>query len=83
MTKLLQEAFNMVSYKFSQQEQDRLAHLIIENISKLRDFLEDESEERHFENIVVNTIKSPNIQNILGSVAEKYKNRKIINATAQ
>ena len=79
MTKLLQEAFTMVSMKFSQQEQDRFAHLIMENINKLREFLEEESEERCFDSIVVKTVKSEKIQHMLGRVAEKYKNLKSLN----
>ncbi|HLC15152.1 MAG TPA: hypothetical protein VJL89_02860, partial [Thermodesulfovibrionia bacterium] len=62
--------------KFSQQEQDRFAHLIMENINKLREFLEEESEERYFENIAVKTLKSEKIQNMFGQVAAKYKNQK-------
>lgn len=76
MTELLQQAFTIVSMNFSPKEQERFAHLIIENISRLREFLEEESEERNFDRIAVKTVKAPKIQNMLGRVAEKYRNRK-------
>jgi len=75
MSKLLQEAFTMVSMRYSQHEQDRFAQLIMDNISKLREFLEGESEEQSFDNIAVRTVKSEKIRNLFGKVAEKYKKR--------
>jgi len=83
MTKLLQEAFTLVSMNFSRKEQERFAHLIIENISRLREFLEEESEERSFNRIAVATVKSPKIQNMLGKAANKYKNQKISDINPQ
>ncbi|QTA83240.1 Uncharacterized protein dnl_56350 [Desulfonema limicola] len=76
MTKLLQEAFTIVSMNFSQKEQERFAHLIIENIGRLREFLEEEFEERSFDRAAVETLKSPKIQNMLGRAAKKYKNQR-------
>ena len=65
-----------MSANFSRKEQERFAHLIIENISGLREFPEEESEERNFDRIAVETVRSPKIQNMLGKAAEKYRHRK-------
>jgi hypothetical protein len=80
MTKLLQEAFTMVSTKFNQEEQDRFAHLIMENINKLYEIL-DEAEERSFDSIASTTIDSEKIQNLLKRVTEKHKNRQSPNVS--
>ena len=76
MTKSLQEAFSVLSMNFSPEEQDRLAHLLIENYNRVRDFLEEESEEKRFNQIATKTLHSPSIQSKFSAVAEKYKNRK-------
>jgi hypothetical protein len=76
MTKLLQDAFTVVSMNFSPKEQERFAHLVIENIGRLREFLEEKSEERGFDRIAVETVMSPEIQNLLKRAAEKYTIRK-------
>jgi hypothetical protein len=76
MTKSLQEAFSVLSMNFSPEEQDRFAHLLMENYNRLRDFLEDESEERRFNQIANETLHSSTIQSKFCAVAEKYKNRK-------
>ncbi len=83
MTKLLQDAFTMVSAKFSKEEQDRFAHLIINNINSLYEFLENESEERSFDSIAVETVKSEKIQNMLGKVTDKYRNRNTSDLSSQ
>ena len=47
MTKLLREAFTIASEKYnSQQDQERLAYLMIENMDRLYELLKEESEER-------------------------------------
>lgn len=76
MTKSLQEAFSVLSMNFSPEEQDRFAHLLIENYNRVRDFLEEESEEKRFNQIATKTLHSPCIQSKFAAVAEKYKNRK-------
>lgn len=72
MTKLLQEAFTLVSTQLNQQDQDKLAHLMIENIGKLQNLLEDEAEEKRFDASALEAIGSETVQNLLSKVAEKY-----------
>lgn len=76
MTKSLQEAFSVLSMNFSPEEQDRFAHLLIENYNRVRDFLEEESEEKRFSQIATKTLHSPGIQGKFSDVAEKYISRK-------
>ena len=78
MTKSLQEAFTVVSMNFSRKEQERFAHLIMENIGRLREFLEKELEERSFDRIAVETIKSPKIQNFRTVIITSQKVRKFL-----
>lgn len=73
MTKLLEEAFTTISTKLNQQDQDRLAQLMIENIDKLPELLEEEMEERSFDISAVKAIESDKVQNLLKKVANKYK----------
>ena len=74
MTKLLEEAFTTISTKLSQQDQDRLAQLMIENIDKLPELLEEEMEEGSFDISVVKAIESGKVQNLLKKVANKSQN---------
>ncbi len=73
MTKLLREAFTMASEKYSQQTQDRLAYLMIENMDRLYEILEEELDERNFDACVIEAVESEKIQNLFGKVAEKYR----------
>ena len=72
MTRLLYEALTTVSEKMSQQEQDRLAHLLVENMESLRDFLEDEADERRFKAAATEALQSQKVQHLLKKVAEKH-----------
>lgn len=72
MTKLLQKAFTIVSTRLNRHDQDRLAYLIIENVGKLRQVLEDEIEEQSFDLSAVKALESETVQNLLKKVAEKY-----------
>lgn len=74
MTKLLEEAFTTISTKLSQQDQDRLAQLMIENIDKLPELLEEEMEEGSFDISAVKAIESGKVQNLLKKVANKSQN---------
>lgn len=74
MTKLLEEAFTTISTKLSQQDQDRLAQLMIENIEKLPELLEEEMEEGSFDISAVKAIESGKVQNLLKKVANKSQN---------
>lgn len=75
MTELLQQAFNIVSGKLSDQEQDILAYLMIKNVKRLRDILEEEAEERRFDASALKVVKSEKIRELLGKVAEKYESK--------
>jgi len=72
MTKLLQKAFTIVSTRLNQHDQDRLAYLIIENVGKLRQVLEDEIEEQSFDLSAVKALESETVQNLLKKAAEKH-----------
>lgn len=74
MTKLLEEAFTTISTKLSQQDQDRLAQLMIENIDKLPELLEEEMEEGSFDISAVKAIESGKVQNLLKKAANKSQN---------
>ncbi|MDI6792813.1 MAG: hypothetical protein QME81_08115 [bacterium] len=73
MTKLLQKAFTMVSTRLNHQDQDRLAHLMIENGDKLKELLEDRLDEQHFEASVLKAIESETVQQLLKKVAGKHR----------
>jgi len=76
MTKLLREAFTIASEKYnSQQDQDRLAYLMIENMDRLYELLEQESDERNFDACVIEAVSSEKIQKIFGNVAKKYSSQ--------
>ncbi len=71
MTKLLREAFAMASERYDSQ-QDRLAYLMIENMDRLYELLEEEADERNFDACVTEAVSSEKIQNLFGRVAKKY-----------
>ena len=62
MTTLLQEAFTLVSNELTPQAQDTLAHLMIEHLAQLPDFLAIELEEQQFEASARQAIQSDLIQ---------------------
>jgi hypothetical protein len=73
MTKLLIEAFSIASEKYnSQQDQNRLAYLMIENMDRLYELLEEESDERNFDACVIEAVNSEKIRTLFGKVAKKY-----------
>lgn len=72
MTNLLQETVTMVSTRLNQQDQNRLAHLMIENVGKLPKLLEDELDEQRFDASAVKAIESETVQHLLKRVAEKH-----------
>lgn len=78
MTRLLKEAFDMASKKYnSQQAQDRLAHLMIENMDRLSELLEEKSEEQNFDACVIEAVSSEKIQKLFGKAAKKYRSQKL------
>ena len=74
MTRLLREAFTMASERYNCQ-QDMLAYLMIENMDRLYELLEEEADERNFDACVIEAVSSGKIRNLFGSVAEKYISR--------
>ncbi len=76
MTKLLKEAFTMVSERYNSQ-QDRLAYLMIENMDRLYELLEEEADERNFDACVIEAVNSKKIRNLFGRVAEKYTSQNL------
>jgi len=73
MTQLLQEAFTLITSQLTPQGQDTLAHLMIDHLEQLPDFLAEELEEQQFEASARQAIQSDNVQHLLKQVAEKYQ----------
>ncbi len=65
MTKLLEEAFTMASTGLSRQDQDRLAHFIINNFGTLREVLEDVLDEQRFDHHAIKAFESESVQQLL------------------
>ena len=76
MTKLLREAFDMASEKYGSQ-QDRLAYLMIENMDRLYEILEEEADERNFDACVTEAVSSEKMRKLFGKVAKKYSSRNL------
>lgn len=76
MTKLLREAFTMASERYGSR-QDRLAYLMIENMDRLCEILEEETEEQNFDACVTEAVSSEKMRNIFGKAAKKYSSRDI------
>lgn len=74
MTQLLREAFAMASERYNSQ-QDRLAYLMIENMDRLYELLEEETEERNFDACVIEAVSSEKIRTLFGKVAKKYSSQ--------
>jgi len=72
MTRLLQEAFTTVSTSLSRDAQDRLAQLMIRNVSRLEAILEDELDEQVFEASAIRAVESDKVQALLKRVAERH-----------
>jgi len=78
MTKLLREAFAIASERYkSQHDQNRLAYLMIKNMDKLYEILEEEADERNFNACVIEAVSSEKIQKLFGKVAEKYSSQNL------
>ena len=76
MTKLLSKAFAVASERYnSQEDQDRLAYLMIENMDRLYELLEEEADERNFDTCVIEAVGSDKIQKLFGKVAKKYSSQ--------
>ncbi len=76
MTKLLKEAFTMTSERYNCQ-QDMLAYLMIENMDRLYELLEEEADERNFDACVIEAVSSGKIQNLFGRVVKKYTSQNL------
>jgi len=78
MNKLLREAFIIASERYNgQEDQDRLAYLMIENMDRLYELLEEASDERNFDACVIEAVSSEKIQKLFGKVAEKYSSQNL------
>ena len=73
MTQLLQEAFTLISTQLTPEDQDALAHVMIDHIDQLPDFLAEELEEEQFEASARQAIQSESVQHLLQQVAKKYQ----------
>lgn len=73
MTQLLQKAFTMVSSELTPHDQDALAHIMIEHLKELPDFLAEEIEDQQFEASARQAIQADNVQHLLHQVANKYQ----------
>lgn len=73
MTQLLQEAFTLISSKLTPEDQDTLAHVMIDHLEQLPDFLMEELEEHQFEASARQAIQSESVQHLLQQVAKKYQ----------
>lgn len=73
MTQLLQKAFTLVSSELTPHDQDALAHIMIDHLKELPDFLAEELEDQQFEASARQAIQADNIQHLLRQVAHKYQ----------
>lgn len=73
MTTLLQRALTQASNELNQQDQDRLANMILGNMHHLHDLLDELAEEAEFDNQASQVIESQPVQNLLSKVAEKHR----------
>jgi hypothetical protein len=72
MTRLLQEAFTTVSATLSPDGQDRLAHLMLENVGLLEDALVAAGDEEVFEVSAVKALESDKVRGLMKKAAAKY-----------
>ena len=78
MTQLLKKAFNIASQKYNEHEiQNRLAYLMIENMDRLYQLLEEEAEEQNFDACAIQAVNSPNIERLFEKAAKKYNSQKL------
>ena len=73
MTQLLQKAFTLVSSELTPQDQDVLAHIMIDHLKELPDFLAEELEEQQFEASARQALQAEHVQRLLHQVANKYQ----------
>ena len=73
MTKLLEQALTTVSTRLSKERQDRLAHLMIGNLNRLEEVLEDALEEQAFEASAIRALESKKVRDLLKRAAEKHR----------
>ena len=71
MTELLRKTFIMASERYGSQ-QDGLAYLMIENMDRLYELLEEETEERNFDACVIEAVNSEAMCKLFGRAANKY-----------
>ncbi len=69
MTRLLQRAFTTVASNLSQ---DRLAHLMMENMGRLEEALEGAWDEQVFEASAIKAMESESVRSLLKRAAEEH-----------
>ncbi len=72
MTRLLQRAFTTVAAKMSPDSQDRLAHLMIENVGRLEEALVGAWDEQVFEASAIEALESDRVRGLLQRAAAKH-----------
>ncbi len=72
MTRLLQRAFTTVASSLSPDSQDRLAHLMMENMGRLEEALEGAWDEQVFEASAIKAMESESVRSLLKRAAEKH-----------
>ncbi len=72
MTRLLQQAFTTVATNLSPASQDRLAHLMMENVGRLEEALEGAWDEQVFEASAIQAMESDKVRDLLKRVAQKH-----------
>ena len=73
MTRLLQQALTTVSASLSPDSQDRLAHLMMENVGRLEEALESAWDEQVFEASAIKALESDKVRGLMKRVADKHR----------
>ncbi len=72
MTRLLHRAFTTVAASMSPASQDRLAHLMMENVGRLEEALEHAWDEQAFEASAIEALESDKVRGLLQRAATKH-----------
>lgn len=73
MTQLLQKACTLVSSELTPQDQDILAHSMIDHLKELPNFLAEELEEQQFEASARQVLQVEHVQRLLHQVVSIYR----------
>ncbi len=72
MTRLLQRAFTTVAANLSPGSQDRLAHLMMENVGRLEEALEGAWDEQVFEASAIEAMETEKVRDLLKRAVAKH-----------